>query len=182
MSSMQPAKHAKINITLLEKINIFFWDHWFGSHCLFTQSGVIASIHLDFILEPRVQQGAFAPMGGERHRLEPDRHGRRSVPLLGGVVVGRDQRRDLPRRLRHLLIQPRPGVGPLRRSRLSLELQLFFLQQEAQAHRFLHLQSREVSIGPSWLESRLTSSVCSPFNVDSSYPTDFIMDEDDLAY
>jgi hypothetical protein len=82
-------------------------------------------------------------MGGERHRLEPDRHGRRSVPLLGGVVVGRDQRRDLPRRLRHLLIQPRPSVGPLRRSRLSLELQLFFLQQEAQAHRFLHLQSRE---------------------------------------
>jgi hypothetical protein len=86
MSSMQPPKHAKINITLLEKINIFFWDHWFGSHCLFTPPGVIASIHLDFFLEPRVQQGAFAPMGGERHRLEPDRHGRRSVPLLGASL------------------------------------------------------------------------------------------------
>lgn len=43
-------------------------------------------------------------------------------------------------------LQSRSRVGPIRRRRMFVVVQLLFLQQEAQANCFLHLQSDQVSI------------------------------------
>jgi len=69
------------------------------------------------------------------------------VEYLGSVPVWKDPRQavgdaqqgDRPPRLRHLLLQPRYDLGPLQGGWVHLELQLLFLQQEAEAHGVLHL-------------------------------------------
>lgn len=98
------------------------------------------------LTEPRVQQGTLASVGSQLDRGQPIGGGRRAVPQdpLGPVV--HDRGRDLAQRLRHLQLQSGPELRSVRRAGLPVVVQLLLLQQEAEAHRLLHLSGHQVSI------------------------------------
>lgn len=100
---------------------------------------------MSWFSERRLQQGAVTAMGRKCDRYAADRHRWRTVPRPRPGSVERPRRRDMSAGLRHIFIQSGPGVRSFRRGRLPLELQLFLLQQEVEAHRVLHVRSLKVS-------------------------------------
>lgn len=123
-----------------------FWDGLFERNkiidILMNNTSVFKQLQKCVLLlftESRVQQRAVTELGDECHRYKSERNCWWTVPCFAPVVVVGNWRWDKFGWVWHLLVQSGLGVGSIRWGWLSVEFQLFLLQQEAEKNRFLHL-------------------------------------------